>query len=62
VSAVSRVLDRIEVTFDVETLVADAGLIVPGTRRTGGSVVGLRVLWPVTVRLMTSRTWARRKW
>ena len=30
-SAVSRALDRIEVTFDDETLVADAGLIVPAT-------------------------------
>lgn len=30
-SRVSRVIDRIEVTFDDETLVADAGLIVPAT-------------------------------
>ena len=27
----SRAIDRIEVTFDDETLVADAGLIVPAT-------------------------------
>jgi hypothetical protein len=31
VSAASRVSDRLEVTFDDETLVADAGLIVPAT-------------------------------
>jgi Transposase DDE domain group 1 len=31
VSRVSRAIDRIEVTFDDETLVADAGLIVPAT-------------------------------
>jgi DDE family transposase len=31
VSGVSRAIDRIEVTFDDETLVADAGLIVPAT-------------------------------
>jgi hypothetical protein len=31
VSRVSRVIDRIEVSFDDETLVADAGLIVPAT-------------------------------
>jgi hypothetical protein len=31
VSSVSRGLDRIEVTFDEPTLVADAGLIVPAT-------------------------------
>jgi hypothetical protein len=30
-SRVSRAIDRIEVTFDDETLVADAGLIVPAT-------------------------------
>lgn len=30
-SGVSRAIDRIEVTFDDETLVADAGLIVPAT-------------------------------
>src|SRR4051794_17149672 len=31
VSGVSRVIDSIEVSFDDETLVADAGLIVPAT-------------------------------
>jgi hypothetical protein len=31
VPRVSRAIDRIEVTFDDETLVADAGLIVPAT-------------------------------
>ena len=30
-SGVSHVIDRIEVTFDDETLVADVGLIVPAT-------------------------------
>ena len=30
-SRVSHAIDRIEVTFDDETLVADAGLIVPAT-------------------------------
>jgi Transposase DDE domain group 1 len=31
VNGVSRAIDRVEVTFDDETLVADAGLIVPAT-------------------------------
>jgi hypothetical protein len=31
VSRVSRAIGRIEVSFDDETLVADAGLIVPAT-------------------------------
>jgi hypothetical protein len=31
VSRVSRPIERIEVTFDDETLVADAGLMVPAT-------------------------------
>ena len=30
-SAVSRSIDRVEATFDDDTLVADAGLIVPAT-------------------------------
>ena len=31
VTAVSRTIDRVEVTFDDPSLVADAGLIVPAT-------------------------------
>jgi len=48
VSAVSRALDRIEVTFDDETLVADAGLIVPATLM---ARLGLERLVNQTVRL-----------
>lgn len=47
-SSVSRVLDRIEVTFDDETLVADAGLIVPATLMVR---LGLQALIDETVRL-----------
>ena len=47
-SAVSRALDRIEVTFDDETLVADAGLIVPATLMVR---LGLEGLVNQTVRL-----------
>jgi Transposase DDE domain group 1 len=48
VSRVSRAIDRIEVTFDDETLVADAGLIVPATLMVR---LGLEALINQTVRL-----------
>lgn len=47
-SAVSRALDRFEVTFDDESLVADAGLIVPATLMVR---LGLERLVNETVRL-----------
>ena len=47
VSAVSRGIDRIEVTFDEPTLVADAGLIVPATLMVR---LGLEALVNQTVR------------
>lgn len=47
-SAVSRDIDRLEVTFDDETLVADAGLIVPATLMIR---LGLERLVNQTVRL-----------
>ena len=46
---VSRAIDRIEVTFDDETLVADAGLIVPATLMPR---LGLEGLVDQTVRLV----------
>ena len=46
---VSRAIDRIEVTFDDETLVADAGLIVPATLMVR---LGLEALVNSTVRLV----------
>jgi len=49
VSRVSRDIDRIEVTFDDETLVADAGLIVPATLMLR---LGLEALVNSTVRLV----------
>jgi hypothetical protein len=49
VSGVSRAIDRIEVTFDDETLVADAGLIVPATLMLR---LGLERLVNETVRLV----------
>jgi Transposase DDE domain group 1 len=49
VSGVSRAIDRIEVTFDDETLVADAGLIVPATLMVR---LGLEALVNQTVRLV----------
>ncbi|MGH3926060.1 MAG: transposase, partial [Pseudonocardiaceae bacterium] len=48
-SRVSRAIDGIEVTFDDETLVADAGLIVPATLMVR---LGLEALVNQTVRLM----------
>ena len=48
-SRVSHVIDRIEVTFDDETLVADAGLIVPATLMVR---LGLEALVNQTVRLV----------
>jgi hypothetical protein len=49
VGGVSRAIDRIEVTFDDETLVADAGLIVPATLMVR---LGLEALVNQTVRLV----------
>jgi Transposase DDE domain group 1 len=49
VGGVSRVIDRIEVTFDDETLVADAGLIVPATLMVR---LGLEALIDEMVRLV----------
>jgi Transposase DDE domain group 1 len=49
VSRVSRAIDRIEVTFDDETLVADAGLIVPATLMVR---LGLEALIDEMVRLV----------
>jgi hypothetical protein len=49
VSRVSHAIDRIEVTFDDETLVADAGLIVPATLMLR---LGLEALVNSTVRLV----------
>jgi len=49
VSGVSRAIDRIEVTFDDETLVADAGLMVPATLMLR---LGLERLVNETVRLV----------
>src|SRR4051812_28822527 len=49
VSRVSRAIDGIEVTFDDETLVADAGLIVPATLMLR---LGLEALVNSTVRLV----------
>jgi len=49
VDGVSRAIDRIEVTFDDETLVADAGLIVPATLMVR---LGLEALVNSTVRLV----------
>jgi hypothetical protein len=49
VSRVSRAIDRIEVTFDDETLVADAGLIVPATLMVR---LGIEALVNQTVRLV----------
>ncbi len=46
---VSHAIDRIEVTFDDETLVADAGLIVPATLMVR---LGLEALVNETVRLV----------
>ena len=48
-SRVSRAIDRIEVTFDDETLVADAGLIVPATLMVR---LGLEALIDEMVRLV----------
>ena len=48
-SGVSRAIDRIEVTFDDETLIADAGLIVPATLILR---LGLEQLVNETVRLV----------
>ncbi len=48
-SGVSRVVDRIGVTFDDETLVADVGLIVPATLVVR---LGLETLFNQTVRLV----------
>ena len=48
-SGVSRAIDRIEVTFDDETLVADAGLIVPATLMVR---LGLEALIDEMVRLV----------
>ena len=48
-SGVSRAIDRIEVTFDDETLVADAGLMVPATLMLR---LGLERLVNETVRLV----------
>jgi hypothetical protein len=48
VKSVSRSIDRVEVTFDDETLVADAGLIVPATLMVR---LGLEALIDSTVRL-----------
>ena len=48
-SRVSRAIDRVEVTFDDETLVADAGLIVPATLMVR---LGLEALVNQTVRLV----------
>jgi hypothetical protein len=49
VSRVSRAIDRVEVSFDDETLVADAGLIVPATLMVR---LGLEALVNSTVRLV----------
>jgi hypothetical protein len=49
VSRVSRAIDRVEVTFDDESLVADAGLIVPATLMLR---LGLEGLVNQTVRLV----------
>lgn len=49
VSGVSRGIDRIEFTFDDETLLADAGLIVPATLMLR---LGLEQLVNETVRLV----------
>jgi hypothetical protein len=49
VSGVSRAIDAIEATFDDETLVADAGLIVPGSLMVR---LGLEALINETVRLL----------
>src|SRR5436305_1702391 len=49
VSRVSRAIDSIEVTFDDETLVAEAGLIVPATLM---GRLGLEALVNQTVRLV----------
>jgi hypothetical protein len=49
VTPVSRAIDRIEATFDDETLVADAGLIVPATLMVR---LGLEALINGTVRLV----------
>ncbi len=48
-SGVSRTIDGIEVTFDDETLVADAGLIVPATLM---GRLGIEALVNSTVRLV----------
>ena len=48
-ASVSRGLDRIEVTFDDPSLVADAGLIVPATLMVR---LGLEELVNATVRLV----------
>ena len=48
-SGVSHAVDRIDVTFDDETLVADAGLIVPATLMVR---LGLEALVDATVRLV----------
>ena len=48
-SRVSRPLERVAVTFDDETLVADAGLLVPGTLMVR---LGLEALIDSTVRLV----------
>jgi hypothetical protein len=49
VGGVSRVIDRMVVTFDDETLVADAGLIVPATLMVR---LGLEAVVNQTVRLV----------
>ena len=47
-SGVSRAIDRFDVTFDDDTLVANAGLIVPATLMVR---LGLEALVNATVRL-----------
>jgi len=49
VSGVSRAIDRVGVTFDDETLVANAGLLLPATLMTR---LGLEALVDATVRLV----------
>ena len=56
-SGVSRAVDRIEVTFDDETLVADAGLIVPATLMVR---LGLEALIDEMVRLPATGARSRR--
>ena len=69
VSGVSRAIERLEVTFDDESLVANAGLVVPATLMVR---LGLEALVNATVRLRAGSVgrgrvarcvrWSRRSW